>query len=125
MKAKEVGPPREKCRKIHWVLDVGRGARCYNLGYCECGSAPGSVLMGNVGYSLISPLPLQCQNGQQERLLGGFPVDVAHKAMAEIKRAYRVHSVENAAELVGHPAGHVFDVPAAVRLLDAALKARE
>lgn len=81
--------------------------------------------MGNVGYSLISPWPLPCQNGQQERLPGGFAVDVAQKAMAEIKRAYRVPSAENAAELVGHPEGHVFDVPAAVRLLDAALKVRE
>ena len=73
-------------------------------------------------YSLISPRPLQCQNGQQERLPGGFPVDLAEKAMAEIKRAYRVDGCEDAAQLVTHPGGHVFDVAAARKLFDATLK---
>ncbi len=97
------------------------------VGHCQCWDFPGLQRRYDFAdvYSLIGPRPLQCQNGQQERLPGGFPVDVAQTAMAQIKRAYRVLSAEDAAELVGHPEGHVFDVPAAVRFLDAALKAGE
>ena len=75
-------------------------------------------------YSLISPRPLQCQNGAKERLPGGFPVDLAEETMVEIKRAYGAAGKENAAELAIHPGGHVFDVTAGARFLDVALRRR-
>ena len=92
--------------------------------HCQCWDFPGLQRRYEFAdiYSLISPRPLQCQNGAKERLPGGFPVDLAEKAMAEIKRAYRVDAAEAAAELDIHPEGHVFDVPAGCKFLDAALK---
>ncbi len=93
-------------------------------GHCMCWDFPGLQRRYEFFdiYSLISPRPLQCQNGRKERLPGGFPVDLATKAMAEIKRAYRVDGREEAAQLATHPEGHVFDVAAGRKFLDAALK---
>ena len=54
-RTKEPGPPGKKWRKIHCVLDAGGGAHCYNRGYCESGSAPGSVHLGNVGLGWRNP----------------------------------------------------------------------
>ena len=73
-------------------------------------------------YSMISPRPLQCQNGLQERLPGGFPVELAEQAMADVKQAYRVDGQEASVQLATHPAGHVFDVTAAQEFLAAKLK---
>jgi hypothetical protein len=75
-------------------------------------------------YSLICPRPLQCQNGMQERLPGGFPVDLARTAMAEIQAAYSVVDRADAVELAVHEEGHVFDVASANRFLDRALAGR-
>jgi dienelactone hydrolase len=75
-------------------------------------------------YSLTAPRYLQCQNGKLERAPGGFPVSIAEKAMEEIKKCYRVFGKEDRATLVVHPAGHVFDVPSAMKLLDTVLKRR-
>jgi hypothetical protein len=93
-------------------------------GHCMCWDFPGLQRRYEFSdiYRLISPRPLQCQNGQQERLPGGFPVDLAEQAMAAIKQAYCVHGSEDVARLRVHPEGHVFDVPAAVEFLDTALK---
>ena len=93
-------------------------------GHCMCWDFPGLQRRYDFAdiYSLISPRSLQCQNGRKERLPGGFPVDLAEQAMGEIKQAYRVDGAEDAVQLAVHPAGHVFDVEAAVKLLDAALK---
>lgn len=92
-------------------------------GHCMCWDFPGLQSRYDFAdiYSLISPRPLQCQNGAKEHLPGGFPVNLAEQAMAEIKQAYRAAGSENAAYLAVHPEGHVFDVPAAVEFLDAAL----
>jgi len=92
-------------------------------GHCMCWDFPGLQKRYDFAdiYSLISPRPLQCQNGAKERLPGGFPVDLAEETMAEIKRAYGAAGKENAAELAIHPGGHVFDVTAGVRFLDEAL----
>jgi hypothetical protein len=95
-------------------------------GHCPCWDFPGLQRRFEFAdiYSLCSPRVLQCQNGQKERLPGGFPVDLAKQAMAEIKQAYRVDGREDAAGLVTHAEGHVFDVPAAQRFLNAALKSK-
>jgi hypothetical protein len=92
-------------------------------GHCMCWDFPGLQRRWDFAdiYSLISPRPLQCQNGLKEKLPGGFPVDLAEPTMSEIQRAYAVDGQKDAVELAIHPAGHVFDVPSAVRFLDAAL----
>ena len=93
-------------------------------GHCMCWDFPGLQRRYDFAdiYSLISPRPLQCQNGEQERLPGGFPVDLALLAMNEIKRAYAVEGKEDAVALVTHPEGHVFDMPAAKKFFDATLR---
>ena len=113
-------------RRVAATVSSGFLTTMENLreGHCQCWDFPGFQRRYDFAdiYSLISPRPLQCQNGQQERLPGGFPVDLAETAMAEIKRAYRACGAEHAAQLVTHPEGHVFDVRSAVRFLDVALK---
>jgi hypothetical protein len=69
-------------------------------------------------YSLVAPRYLQCQNGRLEQAPGGFPVSIAEKAMAEIKKTYEVFGKTDRAELVIHPGGHVFDVPSGTGLFD-------
>ena len=93
-------------------------------GHCMCWDFPGLQERYDFAdvYSLISPRPLQCQNGAKERLPGGFPVDLAEETMVEIKRAYGAAGKDGAAELAIHPNGHVFDVTAGVRFLDGALR---
>ena len=48
METKESAPPGKK-RERSLPLDAGGRARCYNCGYRESGSVPGSAPMGNVG----------------------------------------------------------------------------
>jgi hypothetical protein len=93
-------------------------------GHCPCWNFPGLTENFDFAdvYSLISPRYLQCQNGKLERAPGGFPVSIAEKAMGEIRECYGVFQKGDRAELVVHPAGHVFDVPSAVNLLDGVLK---
>ena len=93
-------------------------------GHCMCWDFPGLQRRWDFAdiYCLISPRPLQCQNGQREKLPGGFPVSLAEQAMTDIRRAYAVDGREDVAELAVHPDGHVVDVPSAVRFLDAAIK---
>ena len=59
-------------------------------GHCLCWDFPGLQRRYEFAdiYSLIGPRPLQCQNGRLERLPGGFPIDLAEQAMAEIRQAY-------------------------------------
>ncbi len=96
------------------------------LGHCPCWEFPGLTENFDFAdiYSLTAPRHLQCQNGRLERAPGGFPVSIAERAMAEIKECYSVFGVSDQAELVVHPAGHVFDVPSAVRVLDEVLRNR-
>ena len=86
-------------------------------GHCLCWDFPGLQRRYEFAdiYSLISPRPLQCQNGKLERLPGGFPVDLAEAALAEIKQAYRAAGQETAVQLAVHEEGHVFDVPSGAR----------
>jgi hypothetical protein len=60
-------------------------------------------------FACVAPRPLVLEIGQRERAPGGFPADIAQKAAAEIAEAYRVFGAEEHAQLVIHPAGHVFD----------------
>jgi hypothetical protein len=96
-------------------------------GHCMCWDFPGLQRRWDFAdiYSLISPRPLQCQNGRGEKLPGGFPVNLAEQAMAEIRRAYAVDGQQEAVELAIHDDGHVFDVPRALRFLDAGLRSDE
>jgi pimeloyl-ACP methyl ester carboxylesterase len=93
-------------------------------GHCMCWDFPGLQRRYEFSdiYSLIAPRPLQCQNGVQERLPGGFPVDLARPVMEDIKKAYRAAGAESAAQLAVHGEGHVFDVATAVTFLDEALR---
>ena len=93
-------------------------------GHCVCWDFPGLQRRYEFAdiYSLIGPRPLQCQNGRLEGLPGGFPVDLAEQAMAEIRQAYGALGQAEAAQLAVHDAGHVFDVPAGVAFFDATLK---
>jgi len=91
-------------------------------GHCMCWNFPGLQERFEFAdiYSMICPRALQCQNGLRERLPGGFPVELAERAMADIKRAYRVDGPQepNRVQLATHRAGHVFDVEAGKSFLD-------
>jgi hypothetical protein len=112
--------------RIRATVSSGFLTKMENLrvGHCMCWDFPGLQERYEFAdiYSLISPRDLQCQNGAKERLPGGFPVNLAEEAMAEIKLACAAAGREAAAELAIHPQGHVFDVTAGVRFLDEALR---
>jgi hypothetical protein len=93
-------------------------------GHCMCWDFPGLQRRYDFAdiYSLICPRALQCQNGEKERLPGGFPVNLAQQVMQEIQAAYRVAGRAEAVELAVHPEGHVFDVSSGVRFLDTHLR---
>jgi hypothetical protein len=93
-------------------------------GHCPCWNFPGFTENFDFAdiYSLIAPRHLQCQNGELERAPGGFPVFIAEKAMIEIKGCYAVFGQVDRVELLVHPAGHIFDVAAGVKFLEAVLK---
>jgi hypothetical protein len=93
-------------------------------GHCMCWDFPGLQRRYEFSdiYCLISPRPLQCQNGRKERLPGGFPVELAEPVMAEITKAYRMAGRPEGAQLAIHPEGHIFDVASAVPFLDRVLK---
>jgi len=89
-------------------------------GHCMCWDFPG--LTDNFEfsdiYSLIAPRPLMCQNGEKEPRRGGFPIDLADRAIYDIQRAYSVFDKKWYAVLDIHPEGHVFVVPSAVGFLE-------
>jgi len=93
-------------------------------GHCPCWDFPGLTENFDFSeiYSLVAPRYLQCQNGKLEQAPGGFPVSIAEKAIAEIKKCYEVFGKSDRCELVVHPGGHIFDVPAAMKLFDEVLK---
>lgn len=93
-------------------------------GHCMCWDFPGLQRRYEFAdiYSLIAPRPLQCQNGKLERLPGGFPVDLAEAALADIQQAYRAAGQATSVQLAVHEQGHVFDVPSGVAFLESALK---
>jgi len=95
-------------------------------GHCPCWEFPGlteSFDWADI-YSLIAPRALMCQIGQQERAPGGFPVDIAKGAWAQVLPCYRVFDAEGKAELKIHPGGHIMEVASMVDMLDRELKSR-
>ena len=93
-------------------------------GHCPCWNFPGFTENFDFAdiFSLVAPRHLQCQNGKLERAPGGFPVFLAEKAMTEIKACYEVFGQTERVQLLVHPAGHIFDVAAGVKFLEAVLK---
>ncbi len=93
-------------------------------GHCPCWDFPGLTENFDFSdiYSLTAPRPLLCQNGRKERAPGGFPVEIAEVAMAEIRKAYKVFAAEKAAQLDIHPEGHEFVVATAVPFLEQNLR---
>ncbi len=93
-------------------------------GHCPCWDFRGFTENFDFAdiYCLIAPRYLQCQNGKLERAPGGFPVSIAENAMAEIATSYSVFGKPERANLAVHSAGHVFDVPSAMKLFETVLK---
>jgi hypothetical protein len=89
-------------------------------GHCPCWDFPG--LTDNFDfsdiYSLTAPRALLCQIGRKERAPGGFPLDIAERALTEIRKAYTVFGAENDAQLDVHPEGHEFIVSPALTFLE-------
>lgn len=79
-------------------------------GHCPCWNFPG--LEENFDFAdifaCVAPRPLVLEIGEKERAPGGFPVDVARPAFADIQAAYRVFGAETNVMLDIHPGGHVF-----------------
>lgn len=79
-------------------------------GHCPCWNSPG--LEENFDFAdifaCVAPRPLVLEIGEKERAPGGFPVEIARPAFAEIRAAYRVFGAETNVALDVHPAGHVF-----------------
>jgi acetyl esterase/lipase len=73
-------------------------------------------------YGLIAPRALLCQIGREERAPGGFPVDVAEAAMADVRKVYAVFGKKDKAVLDLHPAGHVYVNKTTIPFLDAELR---
>jgi hypothetical protein len=92
--------------------------------HCPCWDFPGLTDNFDFGdvYSLTAPRPLQCQIGRKERAPGGFPVELAERAMGEIRKAYGVFGAEDDARLDVHPDGHEFVVEPALKFLERHLR---
>jgi len=79
-------------------------------GHCPCYNFPG--LEENFDFSdifaCVAPRPLVLEIGEKEKAPGGFPVEIARGAFAEILSAYRVFDAETNAFLDIHPGGHEF-----------------
>lgn len=80
-------------------------------GHCPCWNFDGLEEHFDFAdiFACVAPRPLLMEVGEQERAPGGFPVAIARTAFDEIKRAYQVRDAASEAELVVHPAGHVFN----------------
>ena len=93
-------------------------------GHCMCWDFPGLQRRYEFAdiYSLMSPRPLQCQNGRRERLPGGFPGGSGRAGHGGDPASLPLGRRRRAVELAIHPEGHVFDVDAAVKFLDGALQ---
>ncbi len=79
-------------------------------GHCPCFNFPGleeSFDFADI-FACVAPRPLVLEIGEKERAPGGFPVEIARGAFAEILAAYRVFGAETNAVLDVHPGGHVF-----------------
>jgi hypothetical protein len=79
-------------------------------GHCPCFNFPG--LEENFDFpdifACVAPRPIVMEIGEKEQSPGGFPVEIARGAFAEIRSAYRVFGAETNVILDAHPGGHVF-----------------
>ena len=73
-------------------------------------------------YGLIAPRALLCQIGREERAPGGFPVEIAEAAMADVRKVYAAFGKKDTPVLDLHPAGHVYVNKTTIPFLDAELK---
>src|SRR5262249_61294937 len=89
-----------------WLTTVENMKR----GHCPCWNFRGLEEHFDFAdvFACVAPRTLVCEIGEQERAPGGFPVDVARKAFAEIRAAYQVFGADNRLHLDIHPGGHVF-----------------
>ncbi len=79
-------------------------------GHCTCYDFPGlgeHFEFSDI-FACVAPRPLVFEIGEKERAPGGFPLDIARRAFAEVQRVYRVMGAPNAVSLTAHPGGHVF-----------------
>ncbi|WP_442482217.1 alpha/beta hydrolase family protein [Aeoliella sp. SH292] len=79
-------------------------------GHCMCWDFPGfsdNFTFSDI-YALIAPRALLCQIGAKEREPGGFPPNLAYRAMDDIQQAYAVGSNGHLATLSIHSDGHVY-----------------
>jgi len=93
-------------------------------GHCPCWDFPAfsdNFDFADV-YGLIAPRALLCQIGREERAPGGFPVDVAEAAMADVHKVFAVFGNKDRAVLDLHPAGHVYVNKTTIPFLDAELR---
>jgi hypothetical protein len=93
-------------------------------GHCPCWDFPGLTENFDFSdvYSLTAPRALLCQIGQKERAPGGFPVEIAERALREIQKAYKVFGADALVQLDVHPEGHIFVVSTALRFLEQHLR---
>ncbi len=79
-------------------------------GHCPCWNSPGleeAVDFADI-FACVAPRPIVFEIGEKERAPGGFPVDVARCAFAEVQQAYAAFDAEEQAVLDVHAGGHVF-----------------
>lgn len=102
-----------------WLTTVAN----MKTGHCPCWNFKGLEEHFDFAdiFACIAPRALICEIGQKERAPGGFPVDIAQKAFADILPVYRVLGAEKQALLDIHPDGHVFHGPVFWKVLDQAL----
>src|SRR5690606_8437728 len=95
------------------------------VGHCMCWDFPGFTENFDFSdiYSMIAPRPLLCQIGAKERAPGGFPQDIARKALKEIEKSYVVTGAAGNVELEVHPEGHIYVVPTGNRFIERHLNA--
>ncbi|MBI3849461.1 MAG: acetylxylan esterase [Verrucomicrobia bacterium] len=89
-----------------WLTTIDNMKR----GHCPCWNFPRLEEHFDFAdiFACVAPRPLVLEIGEKERAPGGFPVDIARKAFAEIQPAYRVFRAEKDLLLDIHPSGHVF-----------------
>ncbi len=79
-------------------------------GHCPCWHFPGLEEHFDFAdiFGCIAPRPLILEIGMQERAPGGFPVEIARQAFAELQPIYRMFGAAEKLVLDVHPGGHIF-----------------
>jgi hypothetical protein len=79
-------------------------------GHCPCWNFPGLEEHFDFAdiFACVAPRPLVLEIGEKEKAPGGFPVEIARPAFAEIQAAYSIFGAQDDLTLDIHPGGHVF-----------------